>query len=241
MNTLGEIRDAMKDDLGLGQKDWIENEELDAYIRRAIRAIHAEIITLYEDYFLDFVTVEVLGNSDSISYPVNCFANKIRTIVFTNAPVGSSGTYTTKINSFKNITKTEEYNILMDTPSASPIRYWIPHSTTETVGGVTSPVRKMKLVPKAIEDDGHVVMWYIRKPANLVNDDDVCDIPEFADYVLAKAKQLYYTQDGDENYVIASNDVAGYKKLMERTLSNMRLDENTELEQDDDFYSVSRA
>ena len=241
MDTLGDIRDNLKDDLGLGQKDWLTNDELNAYIRRAVRNVHADILTMYEDYFLDFSTVEVAGNSSFIEYPENCYANKIRTVVFTNAPVGSAGSYTTKITSFKDITKTEEYNILIDTPTSSPVRYWIPHSSTKTVGEVKSPVRQMKLVPSAIVDDGHAVIWYIRKPIHLENDEDVCDIPEFTDYVLALAKKLYYAQDGDANYAIADKEAKEYKKLMQRTLSNMALDENTEMLQDNDFYNSSIA
>lgn len=241
MDTLADIRQNMKDDLGLAQKDWLTNDELDTYIRRAVRSIHAEILSMYEDYFLDFEKKELLGGSDTIAYPDMCYANKIRTVVFTDAPVGEKGVYVCKINSFKDITRMTEYDMLMDNPSSYKTRSWIPQSTTEVVDGATVPVRQMKLVPSAIDDDGHVVIWYIRKSISLVNDNDICDIPEFTDYVLALAKKLYYAQDGDANFTIAKSESDEQQRLMHRTLSNMKLDENDELRQDDDFYSHSMA
>jgi|LGVF01.2.fsa_nt_gb hypothetical protein len=244
--TLKDIRNQVKDDLGLGQADWVDNDVLDVYIRRAVRKAHREIMKTYEDYFLSTSPVELLGATTHLEYPGDCYANKIRTIIFTNAPIGASGTYVIEIKKFKSISSTVVGNIFNIDNNQSYKTRWIPITSTEDIsdgagGTYKSPVNRMELMPSATTDDGHVEIRYIRKPIDLVKDEDVCDIPEFTDYVVAKTKALYYADDGDQNYIIADKEAKEIWKDMVDTLSNMVLDEDTEILLDTGFYEDSIA
>ena len=72
-----------------------------------------------------------------------------------------------------------------------------------------------------------------------MNDTDVCDIPEFVDYVIQVAKAKYQSIDGDPRYSVDKAEERELEKSMIDTLSNMKDDENNEVVADFSHYRDS--
>lgn len=229
-DTLKEIRERVEDELDLIEQEYLDKTKLDNFINYAVRKAHREIVKLYEDYFLSSVDIAVSSTQNSIDYPVDVFANKIRKLMFTDAPVGSKGQLVYEIKSSRNLAKDAGYNMLATASQNGYYQRWIPYSSLSE--------KNMQLVPDSATE-GHVRVWYIRRANVLSNDDDICDIPEFVDYVVQVAKSKYYLEDSDPRYTEEKNEERALKKDLINTLTNMKPDENTEVQQDFSFYEDS--
>lgn len=96
----------------------------------------------------------------------------------------------------------------------------------------------IELYPKSRETSTeNVEMWYIRNARYLVNDTDYCDIPEFEQFVIQRAKVECIKQDiGNPLLTIESQQLEKERDLMLVTLSNMVPDEDNFVLQDTSFY-----
>lgn len=78
---------------------------------------------------------------------------------------------------------------------------------------------------KVNNSDNNVIMWYIRKPREAVNDDDVLDIIEFEDYIIERAKYTLLKKDfGNPAIRSVAAEVVSLEDLMLHSLSGRQPD-----------------
>ena len=126
---------------------------------------------------------------------------------------------------FSDIALTERYR------STEFYRYFIKNS----VAGEP----KMYFVPNIRENDAGanlLRLWYIRNANRLVDDTDVCDIPEFVMFVIAFAKQKCMAKEGHPGYGEQKDQTERQRRLMIDSLSNAIIDGNTRVEPDMSIY-----
>lgn len=223
MSTLLEIREQLKEDLDLNEEYWKSDSDLDKLINRAIRSAHRKVLSIHEDYFLQFKQVSINANDNYIDYPSNIFANKIKSIHFYD---GVNSTNIPRVNKF-------DSTILLDNHITTDtfFRRWLPIDD-EDLG------RIIRLYP-SVGRAGTITVWYIREPRKLVDDDDVCDIDEFEDYVLQLTKMYYYQEDSDPRYAIEKEEAMRLEKDLIDTLTNMTIGNDDVLVQDLTHYEES--
>lgn len=228
--TLLDLREQFKSDLDMREEQWITDEDIDRYINNGIKTAHQKIVRLYEDYFLDMESQELPATQGYLTYPANIYGNKVRALVYRDGPIGASGV-TCEFTKVKTIGTASMMNNLYSSATTAYHRYWIP---------TNSPTAEnIKLFP-ASGQSGWVDVWFIRKPATLVADTDVCPIPEFADYVLQKAKVDYLEIDQDGRYDVAKSTLLEMEAEMISSLGNQVITEDSlELDRDLSFYSES--
>jgi hypothetical protein len=221
--TLQEIRDQVREDLDSSEEYWKDDTDFNNMINRAIRQAHRKIISIYEDYFLSSSVVSIAADVDTIDYPSDIFANKIKSIHFYD---GASSTKFAKVNRF-------DETIMLDNHITNNTIYrkWLAIDTL--TGG-----QKIKLYPK-LGNAGTITIWYIREPKKLVNDDDVCDINEFYDYIIQLTKKIYYQEDADPRFTLEKQEALELEKEMIDTLTNMTVGNDDLIVQDMSHYCDS--
>jgi len=229
MTTLAEIKQQVIDDLDLDEQDFISASDLTRWTNDAINVAEGEIHTLYEDYFLDSITIPITYGVDQyIDYPSDVYANKIRKVIYTDNTGSSTATH--EVRRVKDILRAEEDDLYNNNTSTSILR-WAP-SNDATAG------RKMRLYPKQSRT-GNLVIYYIRNAKKLVLDADETDIDEFSRFLVQYVKTQAYLKDGD----IRSEDSKAleeqYKQEMVLTLSDMTPDDNNEVPMDLSHYEDS--
>ena len=82
--TLSQIRTQVRRDLSMDEEQFISDAEINKYINDGIDVAEAEIHTLYEDYFLDYLSLPLSVGVDTYDLPSNIYANKIRKVIYDN-------------------------------------------------------------------------------------------------------------------------------------------------------------
>ncbi len=84
--TLQEIRTKVEQDLDTEDELFIQPSELIGYINEAIDEAEANIVTLYEDYFLTRAPIFLVTGQNSYPVPGNIYADKVRGMEYKNGP-----------------------------------------------------------------------------------------------------------------------------------------------------------
>jgi len=221
--TLLELKDKLKDDLDLHDETFIRDPELTAYLNEAIDSAEAEIMGLYEDYFLTKANLSLVSGTDSYDMPADMYANKIRGIIYAN---GST------IFPIKRVRFMDKFEKIADLTQYPPTTEYVYYFNNSAVDG-----RQIVLIPPARETNAtYVTVWYIRNATRLEVDADECDIPEFYSYVLQFAKVRCYEKEGHPNAPLALQMLEGLKRQMVETLSDMIPDGDDTVEMDLSHY-----
>jgi hypothetical protein len=220
--TYGDIRNKILRDLDLEDEIFITADELLGYVNEAIDEAEAEIHTLYEDYFLARATLTLVSGQEAYALPANMYAHKIRRILYRN------GTETRAIPRLRDWKKFEVYTQALANATGTAYEYFIDNTT--------SGAPKIILSPTPTEDGPYVTIWYLRNAAALAVEADVCDIPEFVQFVIQYAKVRCYEKEGHPNLGGAVQYLERQRQLMNATLSSMVADGSTEIEPDMTFY-----
>ncbi len=216
--TYAEIKAKVLNDLDLEDEIFITAIEMLGYVNEAIDNAEAQIHALYEDYFLTFDNLALVTNTSTYAMPSDIYANKIRSIYYVNG----STKYAIKrwkrpLDLIPFVDNSDDYEYLPINTAASGYQ--------------------MKLYPAAQETSAtNVTRWYIRNAKVLTLAADVCDIPEFINYILQYTKMRCYEKEGHVTTLKAIEDTEKEKQLMIQTLTNMVDDEDTEIRKDLSFY-----
>ena len=224
--TLLEIRTQIKDDLDLNEETFVDDSDLDRWINDAIEMAEAEIHSLYEDYFLDSVTVPIARNDNTVDYPSNIYGNKIRKIIYRES-LTDFNSVSHEVMREKDIIRAEALDIY-NTDTQNPILRWVPINSATTG-------RTIRLYPKTSRD-GFLVIYYIRNANRLSLDTDVCDIDEYSRYIIQAVKTQVFLKDGDPRTQESKVLEDQLKGEMIESLSNMTPDNNDEIELDMSHY-----
>lgn len=221
--TLAQIRAKVLNDLDLNDELFITPTEMTGYINEAIDEAQQEIHGIYEDYFLTKYPVPLAIGTASYAMPTNIFANKMRKINFDDGG--------TKYE----VKKVRDLQFLPYVQPEDLYRFLIIHDATLGY--------RLTLYPPAREaqatvgsETSQMVMYYLREAKLLVNETDVCDIPEFANFILQFVKQRCYEKEGHPNTDKAMADTARQRKLMVDTLTEMVPDADNTILMDFQFY-----
>lgn len=220
--TLAQIRQKVKADLDIEGETFVRADELDAYINEAIDEAEAEIHTLYEDYFLSRATLSLVANQDEYDLPSDIYAHKIRRITYNN----QSSVYT--VHRVQDWKKFEKYEIANNYETSDLYQYFIMNETAGTP--------KILLLPPARETGDFITIWYLRQANRLEDDTDICDIPDFANFVFQYTKFRVYEKEGHPNIQVAIGALEQQRQLMKSTLAAMVPDAENTIEEDFSFY-----
>lgn len=220
-----EIREKVERDLDLEEETFIQPEELLAYANEAIDEAEAEIHSLYEDYFLAKVPLTFVQATDSYDMPSDIYGDKIRKIFYQN---GSRVYEITRLTEEK---KLSVYHLAQAFPgsSTSCLEYFLENS----VAG--SP--QIVFVPVPEESGAYGTIWYLRNANRLVSDTDICDIPEFVEFVMQYMKFRCYEKEGHPNLPLAITVLESHRKQMTSTLSQRVADGENKIEADFSYYT----
>lgn len=220
--TYSEIRTKVEQDLALEDEVFVEPAELLGYVNEAIDEAEAEIHGLYEDYFLSRATITLVQGTEEYSLPSDIYAHKIRNLIYRN------GSEVYQIHRIKDWRKFEEYAVESINQSSTTYQWFLLNATAG------SP--KILLSPPAKQSGAYVTIWYLRNANTLVEDTDICDIPEFINFVLQYTKVRCYEKEGHPNLQKAMADLEQQRQQMISTLATMTPDAENELEADYSIY-----
>ncbi len=232
--TYADLTTKIINDLTLDGEDFVEPDELLGYANEALRAVEAEIHSLNEDYFLRSASVKsasgmvtgLVSGQEKYDLPADIYAHKIRRIVYKN------GTTVFPIERFKDWKKFEKLEESRAASTGTVVyNYLIENAIVGQPQIVFAPVPR--------ETGDFVQIWYLRTVNKFTGDDaDVCDVPEFINFVLQYVKVRCYEKEiGHPNLAKSMQDLMLLKQQMAETLTAMVPDAENEIEADFSFYA----
>lgn len=224
--TWSEIRTKVEQECDLEDEDFVRRSELLAYCNEAIDEAEAEIHALYEDYFLKYVDIPVSANDEFFSIPTlipDIFGDKIRRIIFRLND--STTTYT--VTRLKDWHKFEQKAVSDTNVTTDLYQYFLINSTPGNP--------QIMLVPKSRET-GSLKVWYLRNANRLALDTDVCDIPEFINFIFTHMKMKVYAKEGHPGYQEVLERLETERARMLAVLSSRVPDADNEIEMDLSAY-----
>lgn len=221
--TYLEIKTKVQKDLDIEQEEFVTSSELMAYCNEAIDEAEAEIHTVYEDYFLNYATINLVASTNTYALPTDIYANKIRGIIFKSGSEMYPLKRIKETDKFEDIMRTNEYD------TSAPYRYIL---TNPSSAGI-----QLYIVPTIRETiTAGLTIWYIRNATRMTADADICDIPEFTSFVMQYMKMRVYEKEGNPNLNVAVSLLEQQRNQMRATLSNKIIDGDNEVEKDLTFY-----
>lgn len=224
--TWAEIRAKVERECDLEDEDFVRPEELLDYANEAIDEAEAEIHGLYEDYFLsETPPIPVVANDtviDMVTNLPNIYADKIRKIIFTS---GGGSVY--PVTRLKNESKFEEKALADVQPTSDLYKYMLVNTTPGAP--------EIQIVPK-IHEAGNMKIWYLRNANRLAVDTDVCDIPEFINFIFAHMKMKVFAKEGHPGYPEALERLERERERMLGTLQARVPDADNQIELDTSIY-----
>jgi len=221
--TLAQIRAKINRDLDLQAEDFVSRTEIVDYINEAIDECEAEIHSLYEDYFFTRTKLSIVQGQESYVLPENIYGHKIRKVVYTKEGeiYVLRRTRPWKLGIDYAIAK--EYDV-----STNVYKYFIENPTAG------APV--ITIMPTPDVSGPFVDLWYLRQANRLEADTDICDIPEFINFIFQYVKVRVYEKEGHPNAMQARGDLQAQRILMQGTLAEAQPDAENEIELDTTLY-----
>lgn len=224
--TWAEIREKIEAECDLEDEDFVRRSELLGYANEAIDEAEAEIHSLYEDYFLSKRVLSVAANDEFFSISTlipDIYADKIREIIFREG----SGTTVYTVQRLRDWKKFKQ-KALSDTQTTTDLYQYFLINTTPG-----NP--QIMLVPKSREA-GELTVWYLRNANRLAVDTDICDIPEFINFVFSHMKMKVYAKEGHPGYPEALERLETERARMNAVLASRVPDMENEIESDMSSY-----
>jgi hypothetical protein len=227
--TYAEILKKVQEPLDLEDEVFIGSQEMIGYCNDAIKRCESKIHTIYEDYFLTDAYLTFTQGDQQVDLPADLYANKIRTIVWTQGP-GSREIY--EILRIKDIHKFLRIESDNANNQNADYRYWIKNASPSLTG------RKIMLVPAARETTStKAKIYYLRRANKVTQDTDYVDIPEFYSVIVAYMRYMAYRKEGHPNTEEAKAELIDEEKNMVETLTEMVPDGENEIPMPADPYN----
>lgn len=228
--TLDEIQTKIERDVDIEEEEFVQPDEIVAYINDAISEAEAHIIKLggRDKYFLTRTKFQTVLGTEDYDLPTTIYGNKIIRVVY------KLGTRIYDLNPIDSSQMFEDIQYSNDYETSNPYyRYLIRHDTPGT--------EKFQLVPAAREttsgDDG-ITIWFYRAANKLTDPTDICDLPEIAvQYVYQHVKKAIYEKEKGPEWQLAKGELDQITDLMIATLTQQIADEKmSEIEKDLSCY-----
>ena len=222
MSTRAQLRTRIRTEMDLLDEPGISDAEINYAIQEAMSVVGAKIRGLYEDYFLKRGTLDLVSGTADVSYPTDCFANKVRALIYRNG--------STRIFRIPRLKAMEQY---LEAELSAGNAIWSP----ETAKFIPMD-SAMKLIPTPTESGtGVLVCWYIRDLDAMDADADLCDIPEWEHVVVAYAEDVIArNKPGLGDSTKTSSKLDAIMALMESDLSNRSPDDDDFVPRDTSTY-----
>lgn len=225
--TLLEIQTEINNALDLENEDFLAAGELTAYINDGIRQCESKIHDTYEDYFRTEANIDLVLGTSEYSLPANIFANKIRGVTFQNGPIIYPVRRVRELEMSSKIAYERYYGTLGD---QQDYRYFLKNDSA--TGGI-----KLVLLPTSRDTlTGGLKVWYLRQANILSSPTDLCDIPEFYQFVVQYAKVRIMEKDLHPGIQVGLTLLQQFEDTMVRTLSTMIPDDENTVEADYTHY-----
>jgi hypothetical protein len=197
--------------------DFIDETEALGYANDAIDEAEANIHSLYEDYFLSRDTITLVNGTDAYVLPTTVYAHKIREILY------YSGNKIYKVQRVRGLDKFLEYRHSRTNSTTADYVYFIVNTTPG------SP--KITFSPVPAEAGQVMEIWFIRQANRLALGADVCDIPEFAQFVMDFLRERieWKRAAGSGRHVTAVEKLNLTRQTMVDTLTGMVPDGDNEI------------
>lgn len=225
--TYSELKTIIEKELDLETEDFVQPTELLDYFNRGVKEAEASIhkLGVEDNYFKKPGLLTLASGSSSVALPSDIYATKIKKIVYAN------GNQIFEIRRMRDKDKLMRKKIMDLTPGSNPI-YEYDLANASAAAGIT-----IELHPPAQETSTtNVAIEYIREAAQMVNDSDPCDIPEFYTFVLAFVRWKVKDKEGSPDSDSAKQDYERERLLMVETLENQVPDDESEIEKDISSY-----
>ena len=212
-------------ELDLNDDNLMDEAEAREIANQATREAEALIHTIYEDYFLTLASpnLSLVQGADEIALPTGSYAMKVRGIIYTN------GSIIYEMVRIREWVKFLAFRLLRISPnSATRYRYFIINTT------VGSP--KIKISPPAQESGAYLETWFLRRAGEMTTGTDICDIPEFVQFIYDSVRVKLYEKEGNPMLEKAVADKAATRQLMIDTLTEMIPDHDNKIEADMSYY-----
>lgn len=223
-----EIWDKFKDENDIDDEDdFVDKTEVTGWMNDAIDIAEALIHTNYEDYFLKPGNVALTNGVDTSDLPTDIYAVKIRSMIYSN------GTNVYEVTHLPTLEKFLDYRLgrVTSQSSTDQLCFFIVNTTPGAP--------KIKWTPVPTETSAtNVEIWYYRQANYLVNDADVCDIPDFVSFVFDYLSERleWKRRAGSPEHIDAKEKLEMTKQLMVNTLQDMIVDGNDVIEKDMTHY-----
>jgi hypothetical protein len=213
-------------DLDLDYDGLTDETELLNLTNDAIEEAESHIVELNEDYFLKRGTITLVNGQEDYTLPTDCYATKIRGLVYFN------NTVVYEIPRIRDWHKFLKYRLArVNTASNEEYRYFLYNDTAGTP--------ELRFSPVPYENGTYVEIWYIRQANRLTTGADKCDIPQFIQFILWHVKAQVLGKDGHPMFQAASSKLDFWRQQMISTLENSVNDGNNEIEPDLSHYDES--
>ncbi len=220
--TWGEIKSTIQKKHGIEGDTTFDENELVAMVNEAINKVEARVLTLNQDYFLTRTSVSLLAGETSITLPSDIYASKIRRVFIKQGSKPKR-----KLFRAKNLDEMEVYSD--DYYDVKKLRYVILNGVSE---------RTIELSHNNFDS---TVDIYYTKNSNKINttdgDSQICNIPEYADAVMAWMSYLIEFRDKTPAMAQAKDDYNSIIRDLVDTLSVAVNDEDNTIEPDFSFHA----
>lgn len=242
--TLSDLLTQLDRELDLTQEDgtggdqfsFITREEKIDYINKGVHEAEREIhkLSLEDTYFRAKTYIPVSEGQQNYDLPSNIFGNKILRIMYA---VDSVIYEILRLRRTRNMTIEEEIAYIEQYGQQLNYQYLLRNDGDVSVD---APFRwELWFYPNLrITSETAVTIWYIRQANVLNQDDDICDIPEFSDFIVQFAKvkclEKEFLMQGPPEYQVQK--LEQLRQSMIATLTEMVPDEHNQIAQDVSFY-----
>lgn len=224
--TFQDMEQKLKNDLDLNEETFVTDTEMKGYFNEAIEMIQHQIHTLAEDYMLSRTPIAVTEGQTELQLPTNIWANKIRKLFWTypgaSTPQNAIERY--EILPIRNLQDTQ----FVDTQDA--YQYILLNNgvtNTNTIGTVVEVYPAFR-----VTDATALSCFFIRNANRYVDENSVCDIPEFSNVIIQYVRYKCTNKEGHPNAMNEKNDLDTLIKNMIEALRSRTMDENTKLSLD---------
>lgn len=223
--TWGDIKAEVQKDHGIeGDPDYDE-QELINLCNRAINRVESRVIQLQQDYFLVRANpIPVTSGVTEYDIPSDIYGNKIRRVFW-----NQEGYNRKRLYRATNIDDMEEMRDYSSYDYKKKLRYMI----------LNDAVNGRKITLSYSDSDANLIIYYTRNANRFTvtgGNGQICDIPEFADAVIAHMKYSIEKKDKSPTTVASKQD---YIEIMEELTSSLGQavnDEDTTIEPDSEIW-----
>lgn len=216
----------VKKDLDLEGEEFIQADEFLGYTNEALREAAAEVVAIYEDYFLTSAFLSLVNGTSTYSLPTGIYASKIRGIIYDN------GSVIYEVRRIRSPRKFLERSLIR---TENPTDYYSYIILNSSASGF-----QIELSPAAKETSSTVMkVWFLRDVDEVDADADVVDkdIPESLNFLFAYVKGKCRQKENMGNMPAdAQLEIDRQRKLLVETLSTMVPDDDNEVLKDMSFY-----